>query len=65
MVASIAGFDDPLADGPTRNVASSQIACVNFLLPLNQATTARASLAVLAVVDDDVAGIGGSKGTKG
>ena len=26
--------DDSKSDGPTRNMASSQVACVNFLLPL-------------------------------
>ena len=26
--------DDGKSDGPTRNMASSQVACVNFLLPL-------------------------------
>ena len=26
--------DDTSVDGPTRNMASSQVACVNFLLPL-------------------------------
>ena len=26
--------DDSKVDGPTRNMASSQVACVNFLLPL-------------------------------
>ena len=32
-------------DGPTRNLASSQVACVNFLLPL-----ARRPAALLALV---------------
>ena len=49
------GFDDPLADGPTRNMASSQIACVNFLLPLRGNDDGL--LAVLAAIDDDVTGI--------
>ena len=51
------GFDDPLADGPTRNMASSQIACVNFLLPLRGNDDGL--LAVLAAIDDDVTGIVG------
>jgi hypothetical protein len=39
-------------DGPTRNLASSQIACVNFLLPLAQIPGALA--AFLRCIDDDV-----------
>ncbi len=50
------GFDDPLPDGPTRNMASSQIACVNFLLPLTGSGD-DGLLAVLAAIDDDVTGI--------
>lgn len=44
--------DDTKANGPTRNLASSQIACVNFLLPLAQ--TPGALLAILREVDADV-----------
>ena len=46
---------DSKADGPTRNMASSQVACVNFLLPL--AGVPGALTAVLRVIDDDVCGI--------
>ena len=42
-------------DGPTRNMASSQVACVNFLLPLAEIPGALA--AVTGVIDDDVTGI--------
>ncbi len=41
--------------GPTRNMASSQIACVNFLLPL--VDIPGALTAVLKAVDDDVTGV--------
>ena len=44
--------DDRRKDGPTRNMASSQVACVNFLLPL--ARTPGALTAALRAVDDDV-----------
>ena len=44
--------DNTDIDGPTRNMASSQIACVNFLLPL--AEEPEALLAVLREVDSDV-----------
>ncbi len=40
---------------PTRNLASSQIACVNFLLPL--AAIPGALMAVLRAIDHDVTGI--------
>ena len=40
------------ADKPTRNMASSQVACVNFLLPL--AGIPGALLSVLRILDDDV-----------
>ena len=50
------GFEDPSADCPTRNMASSQIACVNFFLPLTGAGD-DGLLAVLATIDDDVTGI--------
>ncbi len=39
-------------DGPTRNLASSQIACVNFLLPLAQIPGALSTF--LHCIDDDV-----------
>ena len=39
-------------EGPTRNMASSQIACVNFLLPLTEIESALA--AVLRAIDGDV-----------
>ena len=42
-------------DGPTRNMASSQVACVNFLLPL--AGIPGALAAVIGAIDDDVKGI--------
>ena len=44
--------DNTDADGPTRNLASSQIACVNFLLPL--AEEPEALLAILRESDSDV-----------
>ena len=44
--------DDGKSDGPTRNMASSQVACVNFLLPL--AGIPGALLSVLRALDDDV-----------
>ena len=47
--------DDSKSDGPTRNMASSQVACVNFLLPL--AIVPGALLSVLRALDDDVAGV--------
>ena len=42
-------------DGPTRNMASSQVACVNFLLPL--AGMPGALAAVIGAIDNDVKGI--------
>ena len=39
-------------DGPTRNLASSQVACVNYLLPLNSIPGALA--AFLRCIDEDV-----------
>ena len=42
-------------DGPTRNMASSQVACVNFLLPL--AGIPGALAAAIGAIDDDVKGI--------
>ena len=47
--------DDSKVNGPTRNMASSQVACVNFLLPL--AGIPGALAAVLRAIDDDVRGI--------
>ncbi len=44
--------DDTRVDGPTRNMASSQVACVNFLLPL--AAIPGALSAVVRSLDDDV-----------
>ena len=44
--------DDTDIDGPTRNMASSQVACVNFLLPL--AGISGALVAALCALDDDV-----------
>ena len=44
--------DDFETDGPTRNMASSQVACVNFLLPL--ARIPGALLSALSAIDDDV-----------
>ena len=46
--------DDSNGCRPTRNMASSQIACVNFLLPLTE--TPDALTAMLRAVDDDVTG---------
>ena len=42
-------------DGPTRNMASSQVVCVNFLLPL--AGIPGALAAAIGAIDDDVKGI--------
>ena len=47
--------DAPGVDGPTRNMASSQVACVNFLLPLAEIPGALA--AVIGAIDDDVKSI--------
>ena len=44
--------DAPGVDGPTRNMASSQIACVNFVLPLIEIDGALA--AVLRAIDSDI-----------
>ena len=44
--------DDMSRNAPTRNMASSQIACVNFLLPL--ASIPRALLVLLQGIDGDV-----------
>ena len=42
---------------PTRNLASSQAACINFMLPL--ASKPAALAAALSAIDDDVVGIAG------
>ena len=47
--------DVPGEEGPTRNMASSQVACVNFLLPI--AGIGGALEAVIGAIDDDVEGI--------
>lgn len=44
--------DDVRAPGPTRNLVSSQVACVNFLLPL--ASIPDALVAMLRAIDSDV-----------
>ena len=49
---SPASGDYGKADKPTRNMASSQVACVNFLLPL--AGIPSALLSVLNALDDDI-----------
>ncbi|MDE0457014.1 MAG: hypothetical protein OXI15_06960 [Chromatiales bacterium] len=46
--------DDSNGGRPTRNMASSQIACVNFLLPLTEVPDALT--AMLRAMDDDVTG---------
>ena len=43
--------------GPTRNLASSQLACINFMLPL--ASSPMSLAAALSVIDDDIVGIVG------
>ena len=48
-------FDRPGTRGPTRNMASSQIAFLNFLMPL--AGWEEALLAVLRAIDGDVTGV--------
>ena len=40
---------------PTRNLASSQLACVNFMMPL--ASEPLALVAALSLIDDDIVGI--------
>jgi hypothetical protein len=50
---SARGGDDTTVNGPTRNLASSQLACVNFLLPLEPHT--EVLTAILRSLDDDVA----------
>ena len=44
--------DDTGIDGPTRNMASSQIACINFLLPLTRVDNGLTT--VLRAIDSDV-----------
>ena len=44
--------DNTDVEGPTRNLASSQVACVNFLLPLS--AHPHALKAILASLDDDI-----------
>ena len=48
-------FEDAAINGPTRNMASSQISCVNFVLPL--AEIEDGLLGLLAAIDDDVTGV--------
>ena len=52
--SSLSG-DDTSVDGPTRNMASSQVACVNFLLPL--AGVPGALPAAIQAIDADVTGV--------
>ncbi len=47
--------DNSAGKRPTRNMASSQVACVNFLLPLTEVPEALSAL--LRAVDDDVMGV--------
>ena len=49
------GFDETKRNGPTKNMASSQIACVNFVLPL--AGIDNGLLALIETIDEDVTGI--------
>lgn len=46
---------DVEGDGPTRNLASSQVACVNFLLPL--AEDSDVLIELLRLIDNDVVGV--------
>ena len=46
------GFDTAGRNGPTRNMASSQVMCVNFMLPLTRIEGALT--AVVRAIDDDV-----------
>ena len=48
-------YDTAGSNGPTRNMASSQIMCINFLLPL--ASIPGALAAAIGAIDDDVAGV--------
>ena len=48
-------YDTAGSNGPTRNMASSQIMCINFLLPL--ASIPGALAAAVRAIDDDVAGV--------
>lgn len=47
--------DDVLVPGPTRNLVSSQVACVNFLLPLS--SSAASLTAMLRSLDDDIVNV--------
>ena len=47
--------DKPGSGGPTRNLASSQVACINFMLPL--ADNPDALVAALSSIDDDILGV--------
>jgi hypothetical protein len=47
---------DAKGDGPTRNLTSSQVSCVNFLLPL--AAVPSSLLALLRTIDEDVIELG-------
>ena len=52
---SVRSGDTSSEDGPTRNMASSQIACVNFVLPLTEIRGAVA--AAVRAIDSDVRNI--------
>ena len=47
--------DERGRSGPTRNLASSQLACINFMLPL--AGDRDALVALLSAIDDDIVGV--------
>lgn len=49
------GGDESNMAGPTRNLTSSQIACVNFFLPL--ASSQEALVGVLRALDDDIVSV--------
>lgn len=51
--------DQPGGTRPTRNLASSQLACVNFMMPLARTPTALA--AAMSVIDDDIVEIAATK----
>ena len=46
------GFDTTGRNGPTRNMASSQVMCINFMLPIAEVNGAL--LAAIRAIDDDV-----------
>lgn len=52
---SARGGDDTSVNGPTRNLASSQVACVNFLLPLEPHPEALTT--ILRCLDEDVSAV--------